>query len=100
VSHLSEAFPSCEVALCIIATTLVIGDCFLIAFATPLNAGASAECQNGRSTKSTLPCSRITEAVFRHEFGEMESIGASGLDVGRVVPVLVWVLPGKSTDGY
>ena len=71
-----------------------------MAFATPLNAGASAECQNGSIARSTSPCARISVAVLRYELGEIESMGASGPEGGRVVPVFIWVLPGNKTDGY
>ncbi len=100
VSHLSDAFPSWEVALCIMVMTLVSGANRFMDFATPLNAGAKAECQKGKITRSISPSAKITLAVLRQELGEIESSGAEDERGGVDVPDFVWATPGKRREGY
>jgi len=83
-----------------IAMILVSGERRLIERATPLNAGAKAECQNGRITTSTASLLKIIFAVFRQEFGDMESSGATADRGGVEVPDFVWAKPGKNIVGY
>ena len=82
------------------AITVVSGDRRLIDFATPLKAGAKAECQNGKITTSTPSSDKIILAVLRQELGEIESRGADVECGGGDVPDFVWATPGKNMVGY
>lgn len=82
------------------AITFVSGDRRLIDLATPLKAGARAECQNGKITTSTPSSHKIILAVLRQELGEIESSGADFECGGVDVPDLTWVTPGNKMVGY
>ena len=82
------------------AITFVSGDRRLIDLATPLKAGAKAECQNGKINTSTPSSHKIILAVLRQEFGEIESSGADVERGGVDVPDFVWATPGNKMAGY